>query len=398
MVLETFYKNFQTWIESVLSGRYWLWKLIAISVGLSLFLSFPPYQLVVKYLHGEINLDSWSFIEIQAQNLLRPEGIEEAIRRENMIMRWTLPGLSYITRHNLILMLIIQAALGVYFVYWIGKWAFQLTQDKILTTFFVLSISNTFVGIWHFAEVHGYGDGIAYFGLLAAMLHRKPWASFLFLLIAFFTDERAVLAGGFLLLWNMIQRAYDLNSFTPNTLFPAIFQGRNRVIWLGWRVYLSIRFYVKSTYFPDHEYSTIGTPELFDKMHRMGFGSSVWTTFEAFWFLLVGAALLLYLTQKKTLLGMLSLAFFILFLSTAFVHDIDRSLAYGFPFLLIAFFIFQKEASQRAFRLVMFICAMGCIIHPQVFYMGYNKIIWLEPLPLKIFQFIDHVFNWHIFH
>jgi len=393
MTLEKFYDILLFRIDTFLSGRYWLWKLIAISVGLSLFLAFPPYNLFWKHLSGQGNLDAWTFIYNQSQNLLQPEAIDYDIRRENMIMRWTLPVLSMITGHNLILILALQALMGVFFIYWIGKFVYRLTEDKILTTFLVLSVSHTFVGIWHFAEVHGYGDGIAYFCLLGAMLRPKSWVVFPFLLVAFFTDERAVFAGGFVLLWNITNRAYAENKFDPKNLILFIFTGRNGVVWLAWIIYFAIRFYVLSTYFPTHDYSTIGHPIILERDHKNGFGSSYWTVFEACWMIILGGFLSLLLNRRYFLLLMLLTGLGALLFSGIYVHDIDRSLAYGFAFILISFVILHKENPISTLRPLLFFCMVACIIEPQVFYMGYNKILWLEPFPLKILQFAAEYLN-----
>lgn len=397
MILENFYHTVLARIGFWLSGRNWLWKLTFFSVGLSVFLAFPPYHLFLRHLAGTAHLDAWTFIENQSHNLFQPEGIGLDVRRENMIFRWTLPLLSFLTGHNLVLILILQAVLGVLFVYWIGSYIFKLTGSKVTTALFVLSVSNIFVGTWHFAEVHGYGDGIAYFCLLAAMLHPNRVVRFFMLMAAFFTDERAVLAGGFILLWNIVNIAYTRSVFDRKGLFLAVFRGRNLVVWAAWGVYFSIRWYVQSKYFQGHTYSTMGMPVLFEQAHRNGLGSSLWGVFEGTWLLLLASGVVIWLTRKYVLGLMLLTGFVVLIVSGIYVHDIDRSLSYGFPLLFIAFFVLHHTTSTTSFQLVLFFCALVCIIHPQVFYMGYNRILWLEPLPLKMFQLLDRIYNWHLF-
>ncbi len=397
MILENFYHTILARIGSWLSGRNWLWKLTFFSVGLSLFLAFPPYHLFLKHLDGTSHLDAWTFIESQSHNLLQPEGFDLGVRRDNMIFRWTLPLLSFLTGHNLVLILILQATLGVFFIYWIGSYIFKLTGDKVTTALFVLSVSNIFVGTWHFAEVHGYGDGIAYFCLLAAMLHPNRIVMFFTLMAAFFTDERAVLAGGFVLLWNIVNTAYTQNSFDWKNLFRSAFRGRNLVIWAAWAIYLSIRLYVQSKYFQEHTYSTVGSPVVLEQAHRNGLGSSIWGVFEGVWLLLLACGVVIWLTRKYMIGLMLLTGLIVLIISGIYVHDIDRSLSYGFPLLFIAFFVLYHTASRAAFQLLLFFCAVVCISHPQIFYMGYNQIIWLEPFPMKVLLFLDKIYSWHLF-
>ena len=398
MLLENFYKSFLLRLESKLSDKFWLWQLVFFSVILSLFLAFPPYTLLIDHLSANgVKLDAWVFIQNQSQDLFHPKDIDYDIRRENMIFRWFLPLLSFITGHNIVLILLFQAVLGILFLYKTGKYIYDISRDKIVTAFFILSLSNIFVSVWAFADIHGYGDGFAWFFLLTALLSRNPAIIFLCLQAAFFTDERAVVAGGYLLLWWMVTKAWEQNDFSLKTLVKNAFLGQSTVVWIAWIVYFVIRHYVQITYFPNHHYSTIGTPVLFADAHRNGLGSSIWAAFEGTWLIMFAAALGLYLTKRYLLLLSLIIGFAVLVATGIYVHDIDRALSYGFPFLLISMFILLRVASISSIRIILFFTMIICVSHLQVFYMGYNKILWLEPLPVKIFMYLDQIMHWSFF-
>jgi hypothetical protein len=398
MLLENFYKDTFLWLESKLSDRNWLWKLTLISIALSLFLAFPPYTLLIDHFRpGGTRLDAWVFIQNQAQDLFHPKDMSYDVRRENMIFRWTLPLLSFLTGHNVLVILLVQTVLGVLFIKKIADYIFSLSQDKVATALFVIALANTFVCVWTFADVHGYGDGFAYFFLLAALLSRYPLIIFPALQIAFFTDERAVVAGGYLILWYMVIKAYQQNDFSFPALFKTILSKESLTVIISWAVYFAIRFYVQSRYFENHSYSTIGTPVLFANAHRNGLGSSIWGAFEGTWLLLLGAALILILQRHYWLLAALFVGFCVLVATGIYVHDIDRALAYGFPFILAATYILIHSASSQSVRLIFFFTMIVCVVHPQVFYMGYNKILWLEPLPVKALMYLDHKLGWHFF-
>lgn len=180
MLLENFYHSFTFWLESKLSARNWLWQLVFFSVVLSLFLAFPPYTLLIDHLsENGVKMDAWVFIQNQAQDLFHPRDMEYDVRRENMIFRWLLPLLSYLTGHNVLLILVFQAVLGILFLYKTGKYIYSISEDKIITAFFILSVSNIFVNVWTFADVHGYGDGFAWFFLLVALLSKNSGVIFL---------------------------------------------------------------------------------------------------------------------------------------------------------------------------------------------------------------------------
>ncbi|PSL29240.1 hypothetical protein [Dyadobacter jiangsuensis] len=398
MLLENFYGSSLLWIEAQLSGKNWLWKLTFFAVALSLFLAFPPYSLLLDHLRSNgVSLDAWVFIHNQAQDILHPKDMDYDVRRENMIFRWTLPALSFLTGHNVLLILIIQAVLGVLFLYKTGAYIYSVSGDKVITALFVTAIANIFVSVWAFADVHGYGDEFAFFFLLLALLSKNSLVIFLSLLIAFFTDERAVVAGGYLLLWWMGTKAYRNKNFGVPGLLKSAFTGESLVVWVAWAIYFTIREYVQTTYFPHHSYSTIGTPVLLANAHRNGLGSSIWGAFEGTWLILIAAFAVLCLTRRYWLLLALMAGFVVLVATGIYVHDIDRALSYGFPFILLAVFILIETSSTSTVRLILFFTMVVCVVHPQVFYMGYNKILWLEPLPVKIFMLIDHRLQWGMF-
>ncbi len=398
MILEDFYRGFIDWVDTKLSSKYWLWQVVFLAIAISLFIGFPPYHLLWQHLTPDGGkLDAWVFIQQQAQDLLHPQDIAADVRRENMIYRWTLPLLSFLTGHNVLLMVLLQSLLGVLFLYKAGKYVYETGADKVTAAFFIISLATIFVGSWPFAEIHGYGDGIAYFCLLAAMLSRNPYGRGLWLAAAFFTDERAVIAGGYLLLWWAVQRAVARDDFSWGALFRSFFSGENKVVWVVWAIYMSIRLYVGSHYFPDHTYSTIGTPVLFSSEHRNGLGVGIWTAFEGTWLWILAAGLVLFLYRRYALLLCLAAGFLVLLLTGIFVHDISRALSYGFPFLFIAVFLLIRYTNKRTLQLLLFVTAVFCVIHPQLFYMGFNRILWLEPLPLKIMMLADHLYGWNMF-
>ncbi|MCF0071466.1 hypothetical protein LZD49_13370 [Dyadobacter sp. CY261] len=398
MLLENFYGSSLLWIEAQLSGKNWLWKLTFFAVALSLFIAFPPYSLLINHLtNNGVSLDAWVFIQNQAQDLLHPKDMDFDVRRENMIFRWTLPLLSFLTGHNVLIILIIQAVLGVLFLYKIAGYVYLISGDKVTTAFFVTAIANIFVSVWAFADVHGYGDEFAFFFLLLALLSKNPLVIFLSLQVAFFTDERAVVAGGYLLLWWMGTKAFQKNDFSLWSILRWAFTGESLVVWVAWAIYFTIREYVQITYFPHHSYSTIGTPVLFANAHRNGLGSSIWGAFEGTWLILIAAFLILCFSKRYWLLLALIAGFVTLVATGIYVHDIDRALSYGFPFILLAVFILIHTTSTSAVRLILFFVMIVCVTHPQVFYMGYNKILWLEPLPVKLFMLLDHRLHWGLF-
>lgn len=399
MQLSFIYHSFLRWLEHVLSSRYWLWILIFSCIAISLFIAFPPYSLLVRHLNGTGNIDAWHFIEIQAQDLLHPTGLDVYIRRENMVFRWFLPFLSMMTGHNIVAILLLQALAGVFFLYFSASLFLGFSGNRVQTALFTLALANVLTGSVSFVDIIGYGDGFACFFLVVCLITRKPLLFAGSLFASFLVDERALVAAGLVALWWMVREhaALGPGKDSLKKVATAFLKSPAWVVVLCWLIYLTGRFYIKSQYFADHTYSTMGTPVLFATAHRAGLGSSLWTAFEGMWLLLGGAFLILFYTRRYYLLAALCVGMAVLMIMGIFVHDIDRALAYGFPLFFMAGFILVKAIPAREVRLILFFTALICVFHPLLTTMGYNRIIWTEPLPVKIVMFVDRQLGWGYF-
>ncbi|GHB51718.1 hypothetical protein GCM10007390_00340 [Persicitalea jodogahamensis] len=342
--------------------------------------------------------DAWAFIKNQSHNILDPAGLDHYVRRENMIMRWTLPLLFYITR-SAVLILLIQGLLGCGFLYLFLREVFRSTGDRVLTVLMGLGLSNMFIFSWFFVDTIGYGDGFAYFFLMLALVSRKSLPIFIFLQIAFFTDERALIGAGCVILWWTTKEALpnQHKDHTFGNFLKKAFTPRTWVVIAGVGVYFAFRSYIMDTYFPHHTYSTVGEPVMFADAHRQGLGGSLWFAFEGMWLILGIAGFVLYRTGRFWLLAALTVAFVMLLITGIFVHDINRDYGYGFPLLLIANLILARCIPPAEYRKLVFVSAFFCIVSPMCYTMGYNKVIWAEPLPVKAMMALDRIKGWGTF-
>lgn len=368
-------------------------------MALSLFLAFPAYSLLYGHLNGANVIDAWAFVDIQAHDLLHPDKVDVYIRRENMIFRWFLPALSWLTGHNIVLMLFIQAVLGVFFIFFSAKIFFNFSKDKIQAALFTLAIANLLVGSFGFVDVIGYGDGFACFFVIVCLLTRQPIVFSLSLLASFLVDERSLMSAGFVCLWWITREYLKLTEKRDGfgKFITATLKSPAWLIVLCWVGYLAGRTYVRLTYFPNHTYSTVGTPVLLADAHRFGLGSSLWTSFEGMWLLIGAAFLLLWYQGHRFLLLGLIIGILVLIVSAVFVHDIDRAMSYGFPIFFTSGLVLAKSVPLREQRLLLFFVALVCVIHPLLYTMGYDKIIWVEPFPVRVAMLVDRLMGWGYF-
>ncbi|TDB60875.1 hypothetical protein [Arundinibacter roseus] len=389
-ILTNQYAGITLFVQKHTQSKYWLWQLTGICTLLSWFLAVPPYTV-------GLTSDAWAFVQIQAADLLHPHHLEVYIRRENMIMRWMLPFVYTLTGRSVIGVLVLQAVLGFIFLYLSSREVFRVTQDKVLTTFFALAFANIFVFSWFLIDLAGYGDSFGYFFLLMAMLFRNPVLIFISMQGAFFTDERGVIASAYVVLWWVVQYLFKKTASERSslvTIFQSAFTPQVLAILAAMAAYVPFRSFIMNNYFPDHAYTTIGTPVLFADLHRWGLGNSLWTSFEGMWLLMGAAVLVLYKTRNYWYAAACAFGFLILLVTGLLVHDVDRAFGYGFPFILIANRVLSYYVPRHEHRKLMFIIALICLISPMCYTLGYNKIIWAEPLPMKALMMLDRQMGW----
>ncbi len=389
-ILTNQYTDITVFIQKHTQSKYWLWHLTLFCTLLSWFLAVPPYTV-------GLTSDAWAFVEIQAADLLHPHHLEVYIRRENMIMRWMLPFVYILTGRTVIGVLLVQAVLGISFLYLASREVFRVTNDKVLTTFFALAFANIFVFSWFLIDLAGYGDSFGYFCLLIAMLVRNPVLIFIAMQGAYFTDERGVIASAYVVLWWVAQDLFKKTAserYSFITIIQSAFSPQVFAILLAMAAYMPFRMYIMTTYFSEHTYTTIGTPVLFADLHRWGLGNSLWTSFEGMWLLMGAAVLVLIKTKNYWFAAFGAVAFLILLVTGLMVHDVDRAFGYGFSFILLANRVLAHYIPRPEHRKLMCIIALICIISPLCYTLGYNKIIWAEPLPMKALMVLDRHMGW----
>ncbi len=353
-------------------------------------MAIPPYTVAATS-------DAWAFIKMQSQDILHPTHLDAYIRREAMVMRWMLPAVYWVT-DSIVGVLVVQALLGCTFLYLFLREVYHQTSDPVLTVFFGLALSNMFIVSWFFVDTAGYGDGYALFFLMLALLSRQPLLVFLFLQAAFFVDERAVVAVAYVVIWWTTQEVLKRNEKDSLvSVARSVFTVRTWTAIAAFVAYYVFRRYIMATYFSDHSYSAVGTLVGLSDEHRWGQGSSLWTSFEGAWLLLGAAALVLYQIGRSWLLALTVVGFAILLITGLLVHDINRALAYGFPFLLTGSLILTKIIPLAEYRKLVFVMAIVCIISPMCYTLGFNKIVWAEPLPIKVMMAVDRVVGWGLF-
>lgn len=279
----------------------------------------------------------------------------------------------------------LQIVLGLIFPLLVWRLLFNATGSLSAATAGVLLINALYAG-FAFCYDFLFFDAFAYFFLVAAMGCGSRWLSILLMLAAGFTDERAVLAAGFVPLWRLLT--------SPDA--------SRRDAWneLCWFVAFLLSYLVLRVGIGAATGLTMGRQGLGWGILRLNLPHLpllAWSVFAGGWIILAAAASRVWSSRDRKR-GFLLLAGFAcsggIFLAGLLVGDSIRSQQYAFPLLLLSLAMLSHPPRQATPRLVLLAVALS-LVTPITIYLGMEthgtKVIYnithLKPGYLTLFGF-----------
>jgi hypothetical protein len=245
----------------------------------------------------------------------------------------------------------------------------------------LLTLSTAFIypGQACFYDLFGFFDGVALVCLLLTLTSHSLLLIFTALLVAFWVDERAIVASSFTYLWLKM----DENSTGwRRLLLPG---RRSFVMPTAILVTLVLRYWLAREYglaLPTAADSAIGAATYFrdEGLFRLPLG--LFSAFKLHWLLLGLAAVWLWLVRRYAFL-MLSLAALLASAVAAVaVVDITRSMAFAFPAMFVATRCLAESAGHRFFTGLSLGLLLLAIALPS--YNVMSGAAWMYPLPVKV--------------
>ncbi len=337
---------------------------------------------------------NWSYAIEQSNDIFQYQNFTESIEfdknydhRAKMTFRLFVPliikFLPFKDKQSIILqILLIEAIFGYLFFLlsfnFLKKWGFEIEQSFLI----LFSISLTFWGRSFFIDTWGSFDAIAYFLLFLAVIYYENPIQYLFLFLAFWVDERAILISPAICVGNLV-----LCILKNNQTFSWVFLIKKLVIpffivciYLAFRITL-VKKYDFVTFTPESMFN-----EFFNyifKFQSLYFPLNLAISFEGLWIFYL--ALLIYLiSQKKYLFSMTLIGLsFPTILSSFLVFDVNKSLFYFFPIIIYCLIISKRIFTEQSFKALLFSCVIICFIIPTTVNLSY-----LYPTPIKVLKFL----------
>ncbi len=368
--------QFADWCEVKLSTKYWVLIIVLVTLFISLFCSFPSYQ---------------SFDQILKEN--RPAEVSQQISNlaaywnsnsgRNTAFRITVPIISVLLGLDIRGAYGLQFLSGILLFYFIARIAERESRSRVLALLITLSVGGIYAGITSFWEFRAKYDGIALLFLLIALWSDSPWIITPSLVLAAFTDERAILASSFVFLW-WLAKKYDTEKSLVNSAFnrPTVSVIIALVITLAFRLVITNLYHVTTYVQANQEFL------LLNQINMIPMG--LWTGLEAGWAIVLLALLALIRKKQYLILGLFT--FFILLQSIVALSiiDITRSMAYLLPAYLLAFRIVIPEI-KNDLRLATLYVAILNLFFVNYVAGGKSSIWWIYPFPIQMIRWIFNI-------
>jgi len=306
-----------------------------ILVAIVLFWSFPSYDIAIYT--NEMS-ENWDSIFLQAKepfvnhNHLYAHGSHA----EKLAFRFVPPViLSILHMDNLLAALLFQFLTLILFYYLLICVLNKLLTDKIKAFLFALPICFVIAGHVYISDYRGIFDTLALDFLLIAILFRDKIYVIVLLLLAYFTDERALIASPAIFLINI----FTANSYENiKSTIKSLLYSSNIYLLVSWILYLLIRFSLFLAFGLSTGTGDIGL-----------FIVQINKTFFTFYIGLEGFIIPFFLTGffllKKRIYTFFILtvfSFLLIFYAAQSVIDITRSMSYLILFIILITLLIDK--------------------------------------------------------
>lgn len=313
---------------------------VALLITIVVFWHFPSYDVILVLKERSLG---WDAIFLQSKepfidhSHLYHEGSHEA----KLTFRFV-PAIimNILCLDNRLKVIIFQFLAMVLFYFLLLLILNQFLKDRIKALVFAMPICFVVAGHAYASNYIGYFETLALDFLLMAVLFRNKIYAIIPLLLAYFTDERALIASPAIFLTNVFEK----NSFENiKSIFKGFLFFSNVSLFISWGLYFLIRFFLVAVF--DLKTITEGTNNFFDQISATFY--TIYIGLECF---VVPFILIIFRLLKKRIYSftvLLILSFLLVFYVAQSVADIDRSMCYAILILLSILVLLDKLYSKE---------------------------------------------------
>jgi hypothetical protein len=336
--LQGCYDRLQRFCNSFSQKRFWKFYLAFLCCIYCICTNIPQYTSLI---HGQARgLPIWHRINNQIDHPFTADTSNDPESHEALLTFRLTPSLIGkmlpVTdlRQRMTGLFVIQNICGFLFFYLLIVFAEANFNSRLFSFLLPWCFAVLYAGKTFFCDTIFFFDGMAYLFLLASICTRKPLLVLASLFLAFYTDERALIGSGFVMLYHVLQNQQG------NRQKPAIIAIVSAIaLYIATRAFLQIHFGLAM---PPGAVHTLTTP-----LHTY-FGFillGIFTAFKSFWLVFILGLFFIKGFWAKSIYCVTLLSIIIGGIS---VFDFSRSISYGFVGLLAVLFCLYSVKERVA--------------------------------------------------
>jgi hypothetical protein len=355
--------------SSFLQKTWFGWFLVLFNLFL-----FPP-----KIYNFSSNDIEWEIFRIKSENPLFSisslfDSYSNLAKRD---FRITVPILNYFLNLSPVYWIIFQYCIGILFLFLLKFSINRLTKNGVLKNLMFCAFSTLYLVRCFFDDVdHLWFDGFAFLFILIAQQSNSSLVIFFSVILGCFVDERAVFS--FLIVFS----GYYFAHKKIDTFDFAFFKlARNQWFLLfGLFTYFLIRWFLSINY----GLTTPSNGASFSMLKRTipYFNLGLLSALSGFLFLFI-YLLFDFIKNSQFNYIVLILPILVLFLISAMVADLTRSITYSFPFIFILLKFYLNEQNKHWFTRVSVISVISIFLTKPFVCVDWEVSRWMS---VNIFQ------------
>jgi len=255
--------------------------------------------------------------------------------------RITVPLIAHLLGLDIIWVYVLQWICGFLLLAVTVRMVHEWFQDRLTAFLATLYLAAVYPGSAAFLEYWSLFDAFAYLFLLLAFYFSSPALIGALVLVAAYTDERALIASPAIILFHAIRLTPRDSMVRP----VALLNYQTAAVVIGWAFYFIIRSYLASAYDLTTSTGGVGLSSLlnFRQLHVGHIG--IWGAFEAGWLFFPLALTELWIRRERWLAVLWAISLSISLLTAILVQDITRSASYLIGSLLLAWLILSRGSN-----------------------------------------------------
>lgn len=367
-------------IGRTLRGPRWKAKALAAILAATLLRAFPSYDAL-----------GWPYVQATWRNVeplfehpfLDPRRLPAAAqdaRLANLTFRRTVPVLARLFHLRTTGLLLVFALAGVALLYGTLRAVEAVTGSRKAAFWVCLAVACAWPGEAAFHDLRGgYFDAVALSLLVWALAATSAPATAICVFLAAWTDERALAASGFVLLFALSRSA--------GGGWRSLVRGRPVAVLAAWAAYLASRACLASLESLPTIGGGVGLPAFVGQFNAVPLG--VWSGLGGCWIPIACGIASGVLQKRRWMVAAFCGLLAMMTVSAMAITDITRTMAYGLPAVFVA--ISLLAAGEPVWQIERLALLSGAIsfVTPTYYVQGSAGFWWIYPLPVHLVRWLS---------